>query len=283
LETIAPWLEPFKLDIPTLQEHSPAIDLSTNNVFPPGDHAVPRKQPVSSRRVVARRQRIPKVITLMTSLLHTKKNLIAATHTNDVPKLRGILKQQGRFNFLSGWIIQTMFYAAARGHEQVVSLLIESGADVNACDTWGSTMLHLASRRGDAQVVRILLEKHADVNAFDGWEKKTALHFASEEGHAQVVQLLLQKGADIDAFDTWGNKTALHYASQEGHEHVVQLLLVHDANVNARGWKKETALHIACERGHEQVVRLLLEAGADVHARDFRGMAAWDFAERGYC
>jgi ankyrin repeat protein len=86
--------------------------------------------------------------------------------------------------------------ASENGHEQVIQLVIEKGADVNAYLKYGRmTALHLASRQGHKQVVRLL--KGADVISRDGRES-TALHLALNERHEQIVRLLIEKGADAN-------------------------------------------------------------------------------------
>jgi len=82
--------------------------------------------------------------------------------------------------------------------------------------------LHEAGSNGHEAVVRLLLEQGADVEAKinDGW---TALHEAARGGHEAVVRLLLEKGADVEAKTDDGWK-ALHRAAGGGHEAVVRLL-----------------------------------------------------------
>ena len=55
--------------------------------------------------------------------------------------------------------------ASRGGHEAVVKLLLEAGADVRAADENGDTPLMLASRGGREAVVKLLLEAGADVAA----------------------------------------------------------------------------------------------------------------------
>jgi ankyrin repeat protein len=50
---------------------------------------------------------------------------------------------------------------------------------------------------GHEQVVKLLLDKGADVNA-QGGRYGNALYAASLGGHEQVVKLLLDKGADTN-------------------------------------------------------------------------------------
>lgn len=107
-------------------------------------------------------------------------------------------------------------------------LVISTGADVNAVGP-----LQMASSRGLHNVVRILLDEGADINAVD--EIGTALMAAAQGGHnqaEQVVELLLDRGAHIDAVGgEYG--TALEAARRTGHESIVKLLLQRGADVNA--------------------------------------------------
>ncbi|KAF2818579.1 ankyrin, partial [Ophiobolus disseminans] len=107
------------------------------------------------------------------------------------------------------------------------------------------------------EVVRLLLEKNADVNA-QGGKYGNALQAASDGGHEQVVKLLLEKNADVNAQGGFcGN--ALQATSVGGHEQVVKLLLDEGADINAQGGCYGNALQAASVGGHEQVVKLLLE------------------------
>ncbi|KAI0569585.1 ankyrin repeat domain-containing protein [Pyrenophora tritici-repentis] len=155
--------------------------------------------------------------------------------------------------------------ASEGGHEAVVKLLLDNGADVNAQGGYYSNALYAASSRGHEAVGKLLLDKGADVNAQGGYYGN-ALQAASFEGHEAVVKLLLDKGADVNAQSgEYGN--ALQAASFEGHEAVVKLLLDKGADVNAQGGYYGNALQAASSRGHEAVVKLLLDKGADVNAQ----------------
>ena len=157
-----------------------------------------------------------------------------------------------------------LYYATFTGANELVRLLQEKGADVNAKGGDYDNALQAASVGGHEAVVQLLLEKGADVNA-EGGHYGNALQAASRGGHEAVVQLLLEKGADVSAEGGhFGN--ALQAASFGGHEAVVQLLLEKGADVSAVSGEYGNALQAASCRGHETVVQLLLGNGADVHA-----------------
>jgi len=120
--------------------------------------------------------------------------------------------------------------------------------------------IYYASLLGLEEIVRLLLDKGADVNA-QGGEYGNALQAAASNGHEGIVRLLLDEGADVNAQGGfYGN--ALQVAAYEGHEGIVRLLLNEGADVNAQGGVYGNALQAAASRGHEGIVRLLLDKGA---------------------
>src|SRR5207248_569371 len=110
--------------------------------------------------------------------------------------------------------------AERRRHVEMVKLLLENGADVDAKDYYGWTALHIAAESGDEALVRLLLDKGADPNTKRtgfSWAESTALHIAAACGHEAVVDVLLEKGADIEIKNN-EEETALHIAARNGHE-----------------------------------------------------------------
>jgi hypothetical protein len=79
------------------------------------------------------------------------------------------------------------------------------------------TSLLTSSYFGHEAVVRLLLEKGADLEAKDKKHGKTPLSLASEYGHEAVVRLLLKKGADLEAKDKKYSETPLSWASRSGY------------------------------------------------------------------
>jgi len=93
---------------------------------------------------------------------------------------------------------------------ELVKKLLARGADVNAGDTWGYTMLHQACMEGYEKAAEFVITKGADVNARNIVDI-TPLHVAAGRGHRNIVELLLDKKADINAKDSHG-ATPLWYA-----------------------------------------------------------------------
>jgi ankyrin repeat protein len=160
---------------------------------------------------------------------------------------------------------------AQYGHIGVVRLLLEKGANINVQTVrTRQTALHLATREGHVEVVRLLLDKGANVSAQKD-HGSTLLHFATRFGHIDAVRVLLEKGANVDQTDDDG-LTSLHTAANSGRVDVVALLLEKRPNVNARDKGRGTPLHYAASRGFVDVVRLLLDNGADAEAKNCSGL-----------
>jgi ankyrin repeat protein len=106
---------------------------------------------------------------------------------------------------------------------EVVKILLEKGADVNAKGSFGQTPLHDAASRGFLDAMKLFLSKGADVNAKDRWDE-TPLHFAVDNKLPEVVKILLEKGADVNAKDLSG-RTSLNGAAKSGVSEIVKLLI----------------------------------------------------------
>jgi len=61
--------------------------------------------------------------------------------------------------------------AAWNGQDEMIQLLLDMGADINAVDDHGMTSLIRAARRGPEKTIKILLECGADASVKDrrGW------------------------------------------------------------------------------------------------------------------
>lgn len=113
--------------------------------------------------------------------------------------------------------------AAAAGDIEEVSLLLKQGHLANeALPIIGIRPLTLAAAYGHADVVRVLLEHGAEINAedFTGW---TALHAGSFTGDSETISLLLDRGA-VSGSDRWFLRSPLKIAETLDHKDIIPLL-----------------------------------------------------------
>ncbi|OON16003.1 ankyrin repeat protein [Opisthorchis viverrini] len=128
-------------------------------------------------------------------------------------------------------------------HQEVVSCLLEYGANPNVFDHEGLTPLLGAARIGNHAVCELCLEADTDVNQTDKYDN-TALSLAVLGGHTSVVRLLLFWGAAVDAMDNAG-RSLLSIAASTGNASIVQELLARGLDEAHRDHTGCTPLHLA--------------------------------------
>ena len=145
----------------------------------------------------------------------------------------------------------------------------QTDPDAQEVDNW--TPLHFASTLGHANLVTLLLERGANANAVN-LKKESPLYKAIDKDHISAAEVLLQIGhadPDIKEEDGW---TALHSAAIRGREALVKLLVANGANVNMKNDKSNTPLNMAVNKSYVSVVRLLLQWGrANTEVKDGAG------------
>ena len=169
-----------------------------------------------------------------------------------------------------------LYQAAEAGHLEIVRQLINSGLTPN--DRWaGSLPLDGAAYAGQTEVVRLLLERGADVNAVDansGGRGETALHYAtrsSAKSAADVVGLLLGSGSKVNVQDHEGTTPLMNALD---HREIALMLLAQGADVNLRDQGGNTALMYAAARHLTSMIQLLMKKGADINAQNNAGVTA---------
>ena len=100
---------------------------------------------------------------------------------------------------------------------EVLQILLENGANINAESGFYGNALSGASFIGHVEVVRLLLENGANVNAKGGYYRNAL----SCNGYLELVRILAEKEADVDA----KSGVALRRAAEEGRIAVMRLNL----------------------------------------------------------
>ncbi|KAM4558014.1 uncharacterized protein ankrd50l isoform 2-T2 [Odontesthes bonariensis] len=167
--------------------------------------------------------------------------------------------------------VTPLLAAAAMGRIKIVSQLLFWSAAVDVIDSEGRTALCLAAGRGSLEVVRTLLDRGLDENHKDDLGW-TPLHAAACEGHRAVCAALREQGsmARVGEMDNEG-RTPLILAAQEGHWSTVKLLLDRSSPIDHRAYNGHSALSAAFLEGHADVAELLMKRGADTDVRDAEG------------
>jgi ankyrin repeat protein len=121
--------------------------------------------------------------------------------------------------------------AAIKGQQlHLATLLVKSGADVNARNRSGATPLTEAVRLGNEPVVSLLLANGALANVGETGTGKTPLHMAAMRGNRSIVEELLRNHAAVNAQDRRGD-TPLGYALREGRTNTIAVLKAAGATI----------------------------------------------------
>lgn len=147
-------------------------------------------------------------------------------------------------------------WAASEGNDDIVQLLVEQGANINAQNFAGETALFIASTRGFDTIAHTLLENGANVHIanIDG---ATALHMAVANGNLSTSTLLVKYGAFVNSQDDNGD-SPLHYAVREENSRLVEMLVSHcNADVEIVNDDQETPMDLASCLECTDIVRFL--------------------------
>ena len=174
------------------------------------------------------------------------------------------LEETGRYSFKSKnldsyYLVTPLWCAAASDKLDVVDLLIDLGADINAASDTGSTPV-LEACYMNADVVKCLVEHGADVNKPDN-DGETCLMIAAQWSK-EFCQIIIDNGADVKAQDSSGN-SALHFAitlcdNDEDREDIVQLLIDRGSDPYMINKDGEDAFLSAILTGNESILEKLM-------------------------
>ena len=166
--------------------------------------------------------------------------------------------------------------ACEAGREEIVEILLKSGARTSTRYNDGSTALMVAAKQGRLSVAKKLIHHGADIGA-STYLGMTALLYATRGGHQDLAQMLLDRGADVDVNDEDG-RTPLSWAAQHGLENIVKILLPRASLFDSRDDDGLTPLFYATDSDHREVALILLNSGADVDATDKQGQTSLSHA-----
>jgi uncharacterized protein len=161
---------------------------------------------------------------------------------------------------------------------QMVSALLEHGADPYAMDSRKTTLLHYATYMDHTDTIKVLLEHHFNPN-IQNIDGVTPLIWAGDN----AARILIEHGADIHLRDRHRRTAFMCHNSLE----TLQLLIDHKSDINAQDDLGQTALHLTVHPYRESpstshdttTVSFLLQHGAKVFIKDVDGLTALDYAK----
>jgi len=220
--------------------------------------------------------------------------LMFAARIGDVPSARLLVAAGANVNDADAWGVSATTLAAHAGYRDIVTFLLDHGADANAASA-GFSALHAAIMRRDEQMVAVLLAHGADVNApLRNWtptrRSSKDFHFSPELvgatpawlaarfGGPAVLRMLLDHGAD-PLFVHHGDRV-VEGKGGTGFQHRADVTTTLMAALGMGGGEP----WILPERSEREArtldtVKLVAELGVDVNAANVDGRTALDAAK----
>lgn len=189
---------------------------------------------------------------------------------------------------------------ALKGSPEVVSLLLQKGADPNVKNNVGDNALHVAVRNNLANQGTLLINAKTDIFAINAASETpvflalaakdgpydwfftpsvisardvngdTAAHHAARKNLDKGLGYLKGRGADMTAVNTT-KETLLHVAAKSNAVDALRYLINEKANMEARDNNGDTPLQASVLADSLSCMQLLIASGADLNARNFSG------------
>ena len=134
-----------------------------------------------------------------------KGDLISAIQKGDITSVTKLIKTQSDLlnSALDAYGNAALYFAIEARKTDIITLLVENGAPVNATYKDGETPLHIAIQYGNMKAIALFVDKGAEINTPTKYGG-TPLYFAIQFRNIQAISLLLQNNADINMPDRNG-------------------------------------------------------------------------------
>ena len=207
---------------------------------------------------------VQKLLEIMPELLETKNrygntglNFAAVADRDSV--VRYLVEYGANVNN-KGYLGRSVISMGLTGffNPDLLSFLIENGADCSVGDDNGDLPVHFAAETDQIRSIEILLQHCGESLDVANNNGETPLIKAAMKGKENIVKHLMANGAESSKATSNG-ETALHYAARNGHLKALKALL-DNADPEMTDKDGNTILHVASKDNKAEIVRHLLEA-----------------------
>jgi ankyrin repeat protein len=233
---------------------------------------------------------------------NASQQLIDAIEKNDIPTASSLISSRS-VNLNDEPL--PLHRAAELGRVEIMTMLVDAGADINTVNDNRYTACHYAIKYDQFDALKLLVERGANLDVVDSIGRSLLSIVAQCVRDERFVVLLLDAGAPLDGLsngdlmnlvksvavfnrfvarginfttmrDIFGATLCHHVARNVTHEDDLRALVNVCGNgavhaVDNTGW---TPLHWASSHGNESAMRVMVELGAEIDRQDNDGSTA---------
>ena len=157
--------------------------------------------------------------------------------------------------------------AIEQGHIDAVRMLIEHGADLTIRDKMGDSYLHYAARYGRNDIISLLIESGMDINTegvhFNALNDAIlGEYYRPNTINMDTVRLLIGYGIDINNSN---GHPPLYDALCSGYVPLIELLMNNGADITMPYKHSHTPIHRAAMTDNPEMIDLMIKYGADIN------------------
>ncbi|RUS77342.1 hypothetical protein EGW08_014896 [Elysia chlorotica] len=232
--------------------------------------------------------------------------LLESAARNDIEEVKRLLQNKVSPDVTNEDGLTALHQCCIDDNEAMLKLLLDYGANVNACDSEMWTPLHAAATCGHVTLCKHLIDRGAQllaVNAdgnmpYDICEDEITLDYIETEmakngitqeqidntrltTERQMLNDLKQvanAGGDLEIRDHQG-ASMLHIAAANGYMDVADFLLDHHVSVDSCDAESWQPIHAASYWGQLDILELLVQNGADLDSKTKNGETPFDLSE----
>lgn len=200
------------------------------------------------------------------------KDAVEKNNFEDLEKLKKALAS-GEFKidsqFSDGQSL--LFLFVCRNNILAVKFLVEEGADMEIHEKEnGNTALMAAIELRYVEITDYLIQKGADINAVNN-NGDTVIHFATIRGNLAIVKYAYEHGGDIDQKNKVGN-CAIIFAVVNNYQNIVEYLLEQNAEIDVINSQNMSLLHICIYHSRNKIMNLILYKNRKTINKYYQGL-----------
>ncbi|KAL8616326.1 hypothetical protein ACOMHN_056269 [Nucella lapillus] len=232
--------------------------------------------------------------------------LLEAAARNDLSEVKILLESRVSPDVTNEDGLTALHQCCIDDSEDMMKLLLDYNANVNACDSEMWTPLHAAATCGHMMLCKYLIDRGAEllaVNAdgnmpYDICEDEVTLdhietemakrgitqdqidvtRLATEHKMLADVKEFAAAGGDLEALDRMG-ASLLHVTAANGFIEVAEFLLDSHVSVETRDNESWQPIHAASYWAQQEILEMLVENGADLDSKTKNGETPFDLCE----